>query len=200
MIADHLLAPHNCGANAPAASLPSRTQQLQNRGEPYWRPPMTCQFDYETIGNSMRNVTDKRQILETGGGLVVSITALPFSSHGNASSMPTEVSFSHSSESATPPRIRFEPPLRWISDLPDPDYTVIQRIPVEFASDADEESIAIFKEANIATSGEDEHDAYRALRYDIMGTFAILMREESNLVTGAKKQLALLRSYIKVSE
>ena len=91
-----------------------------------------------------------------------------------------------------------EQTLEWIIDLPDPGYVVVQHIPVDFELGMDGESIAIFKEGNIAMSGENQEDAWKSLRHDIPDTFMTLLDEEDNLTAGAKKQLDILRSYIEV--
>ena len=90
-----------------------------------------------------------------------------------------------------PPRTRHT----WIDDLGEAGYRLLQRIPVEIRRVDIGDYEASFREANIAISGSDHHDAYQALVAEILDTYDVL-RAERKLGSDAAEQLRILHTHI----
>ena len=83
----------------------------------------------------------------------------------------------------------------WIDDLGEAGYRILRPIPLEIKRDGGGNFEASFREANIAMSGSDSHDAFQALVAEILDTFDLLLSEPS-LGPDAAEQLQILRKYI----
>lgn len=90
-----------------------------------------------------------------------------------------------------PQRIEYD----WIDDLGEAGYRILQPIPLEIKRVGIGDFEASFREANIAMSGSDSHDAFQALVAEILDTFDLLLSEPS-LGPDAAEQLQILRTYI----
>lgn len=91
-----------------------------------------------------------------------------------------------------------EPPRtehRWIHDLGEAGYEVLRAIPVEIRRVEVGDHEAFFLEANIAMSGRNPDDAFRALVAEILDTFDLL-RKERKLGPDAAEQCQVLHRYI----
>jgi hypothetical protein len=74
-------------------------------------------------------------------------------------------------------------------------YQILKPIVVEIRRTDDNTYTASFDDANIATTGENVHDAYQALVAEILDTYDALLGEPV-LGINAAGQLEVLRSYI----
>lgn len=90
-----------------------------------------------------------------------------------------------------PQRIEYDS----IDDLGEAGYRILQPIPLEIRRVGIGDFEASFREANIAMSGSDSHDALQALVAEILDTFDLLLSEPS-LGPDAAEQLQILRKYI----
>ena len=88
----------------------------------------------------------------------------------------------------------------FITVLPDDRYTLLQPIPVQIIPTEDGSWIARFELANIGMSGSDPHDAKESLAYDIVDMMDIFTEEEDMLIPKLKRDLDVLRRYIRVRE
>ena len=82
-----------------------------------------------------------------------------------------------------------------IDDLGEAGYRILQPISVKIRRVEIGDFEASFREANIAMSGSDSHDAFQALVAEILETFDVLLREQ-HLGPDAAEQRRILHTYI----
>ncbi len=86
----------------------------------------------------------------------------------------------------------------YIFTLPeDSPYTLRQPISIRVERQEDQEWIARFEDAHISMSGSDPEEAMQLLAEDIAGAFTSFLAEEETLSSRLKRDLAVLRQYIR---
>ena len=88
------------------------------------------------------------------------------------------------------------PIIELIEELSDSRYLLSQPIPVQIETNASDDYVAHFLEANLAMSGENREDALEMLKEDIVETFALYTKEKNNLGPGPIDQLSVLKRYV----
>ena len=87
----------------------------------------------------------------------------------------------------------------WVKNLGEEAYRIRQPLPIRIKRTGAANFEASFRKANIAISGTDRDNAFRAIVAEILDTFDTLV-EEPNLIPRAAKQLQVLREYIAQDE
>jgi len=85
-----------------------------------------------------------------------------------------------------------------VSSLPSEEFDLLAQFILKIEEE-EGEFLACFEEANIGMSGGTKEEAIENLLADILDTFALFSKEETNLGPGPARQLSVLRRYIRLN-